>query len=138
MLGNITNNSNSYDNKRNNTRNNATTKGGIAKMTSSVEQINNSIQSLKRDVERLALQESHEFESIGRGADTINNNEDRIILGKIMEELIVEYSRESNRTRITTKRCAKRRAERVANAMTFADSTFNFVILYSEYCYDSY
>ena len=93
VLGNITNNSNSYDNKRNNTRNNATTKGGnFAKTTSSAEQINNSIQSLKRDVERLALQESHEFESIGRGADTINNNEDRIILGKIMEELIVEYS----------------------------------------------
>lgn len=93
VLGNITNNSNSYDNKRNNTSNNATTKGGnFAKTTSSAEQINNSIQSLKRDVERLALQESHEFESIGRGADTINNNEDRIILGKIMEELIVEYS----------------------------------------------
>ena len=93
VLGNITNNSNSYDNKRNNTRNNATTKGGnFAKTTSSAEQINNSIQSLKRDVERLALQESHEFESIGRGADTTNNNEDRIILGKIMEELIVEYS----------------------------------------------
>ena len=93
VLGNITNNSNSYDNKRNNTSNNATTKGGnFAKTTSSAEQINNSIQSLKRDVERLALQESHEFESKGRGADTINNNEDRIILGKIMEELIVEYS----------------------------------------------
>ena len=82
VLGNITNNSNSYDNKRNNTSNNATTKGGnFAKTTSSAEQINNSIQSLKRDVERLALQESHEFESIGRGADTINNKEDRIILG---------------------------------------------------------
>ena len=89
VLGNITNNSNSYDNKRNNTRNNATTKGGnFAKTTSSAEQINNSIQSLKRDVERLALQESHEFESIGRGADTINNNEDRIILGKIMDCLL--------------------------------------------------
>ena len=93
VLGNITNNSNSYDNKRNNTSNTVTTKGGnFAKTTSSAEQINNSIQSLKRDVERLALQESHEFESIGRGADTINNNEDRIIIGKIMEELIVEYS----------------------------------------------
>ena len=88
-LGNITNNINNNNNNssrhKNSTSNFATT---TAKKTSN----KNSIQILQRDVERLARLECHEFESIAERNSTNSNAEDRIILGKIMEELIVEYS----------------------------------------------
>ena len=88
VLGNITNNNNSRSN------NFATTAG--KKKTTNKNFDSNSIECLQRDVERLARQECHEFEAIGRNSTTNsnnnNNNEDRIILSKIMEELIVEYS----------------------------------------------
>ena len=93
VLGNITNNNNS---RSNNSNNFATTAG--KKKTTNKNFDSNSIQCLQRDVERLARQECHEFEAIGRNSTTNsnnnnnNNNEDRIILSKIMEELIVEYS----------------------------------------------
>jgi len=89
VLGNITNNNNS---RSNNSNNFATTAG--KKKTTNKNFDSNSIQCLQRDVERLAQQECHEFEAIGRNSTTNsnNNNEDRIILSKIMEELIVEYS----------------------------------------------
>jgi len=85
-LGNITNNINDNNSSRhkNSTSNFATT---TTKKTS-----NNSIQILQRDVERLARLECHEFESIAERNSTNSNAEDRIILGQIMEELIVEYS----------------------------------------------
>lgn len=85
-LGNITNNINNNNSSRhkNSTSNFATT---TTKKTS-----NNSIQILQRDVERLARLECHEFESIAERNSTNSNAEDRIILGQIMEELIVEYS----------------------------------------------
>jgi|TARA_Y100000746_G_scaffold172058_1_gene149345 hypothetical protein len=87
-LGNITNNINNNNNSsrhKNSTSNFATT---TTKKTSN----KNSIQILQRDVERLARLECHEFESIAERNSTNSNAEDRIILGKIMEELIVEYS----------------------------------------------
>ena len=88
-LGNITNNINNNNNNisrhKNSTSNFATT---TTKKTSN----KNSIQILQRDVERLARLECHEFESIAERNSTNSNAEDRIILGKIMEELIVEYS----------------------------------------------
>lgn len=87
-LGNITNNINNNNNSsrhKNSTSNFATT---TKKKTSN----KNSIQILQRDVERLARLECHEFESIPERNSTNSNAEDRIILGKIMEELIVEYS----------------------------------------------
>jgi hypothetical protein len=88
-LGNITNNINNNNNDssrhKNSTSNFATT---TTKKTSN----KNSIQILQRDVERLARLECHEFESIAERNSTNSNAEDRIILGKIMEELIVEYS----------------------------------------------
>ena len=87
-LGNITNNINNNNNSsrhKNSTSNFATT---TKKKTSN----KNSIQILQRDVERLARLECHEFESIAERNSTNSNAEDRIILGKIMEELIVEYS----------------------------------------------
>lgn len=88
-LGNITNNINNNNNNssrhKNSTSNFATT---TKKKTSN----KNSIQILQRDVERLARLECHEFESIAERNSTNSNAEDRIILGKIMEELIVEYS----------------------------------------------
>ena len=87
-LGNITNNINNNNNSsrhKNSTSNFATT---TTKKTSN----KNSIQILQRDVERLARLECHEFESIVERNSTNSNAEDRIILGKIMEELIVEYS----------------------------------------------
>jgi hypothetical protein len=88
-LGNITNNINNNNNDssrhKNSTSNFATT---TTKKTSN----KNSIQILQRDVERLARLECHEFESIVERNSTNSNAEDRIILGKIMEELIVEYS----------------------------------------------
>ena len=87
-LGNITNNINNNNNSsrhKNSTSNFATT---TTKKTSN----KNSIQILQRDVERLARLECHEFESIPERNSTNSNAEDRIILGKIMEELIVEYS----------------------------------------------
>lgn len=89
-LGNITNNINNNNNNssrhKNSTSNFATT---TTKKTSN----KNSIQILQRDVERLARLECHEFESIAERNNSTNSNaEDRIILGKIMEELIVEYS----------------------------------------------
>ena len=87
-LGNITNNKNNNNNSsrhKNSTSNFATT---TTKKTSN----KNSIQILQRDVERLARLECHEFESIAERNSTNSNAEDRIILGKIMEELIVEYS----------------------------------------------
>ena len=88
-LGNITNNINNNNNDssrhKNSTSNFATT---TKKKTSN----KNSIQILQRDVERLARLECHEFESIPERNSTNSNAEDRIILGKIMEELIVEYS----------------------------------------------
>ena len=88
-LGNITNNININNNNssrhKNSTSNFATT---TTKKTSN----KNSIQILQRDVERLARLECHEFESIAERNSTNSNAEDRIILGKIMEELIVEYS----------------------------------------------
>ena len=85
-LGNITNNINNNNSSRHKkcTSNFATT---TTKKTS-----NNSIQILQRDVERLARLECHEFESIAERNSTNSNAEDRIILGQIMEELIVEYS----------------------------------------------
>ena len=85
-LGNITNNINNNNSSRHkkSTSNFATT---TTKKTS-----NNSIQILQRDVERLARLECHEFESIAERNSTNSNAEDRIILGQIMEELIVEYS----------------------------------------------
>lgn len=85
-LGNITNNidDNNSSRHKNSTSNFATT---TTKKTS-----NNSIQILQRDVERLARLECHEFESIAERNSTNSNAEDRIILGQIMEELIVEYS----------------------------------------------
>ena len=89
-LGNITNNINNNNNNssrhKNSTSNFATT---TTKKTSN----KNSIQILQRDVERLARLECHEFESIAERNSTNSNAEDRIILGKIMEELIVEYAR---------------------------------------------
>ena len=87
-LGNITNNiinNNNSSRHKNSTSNFATT---TTKKTSN----KNSIQILQRDVERLARLECHEFESIAERNSTNSNAEDRIILGKIMEELIVEYS----------------------------------------------
>ena len=88
-LGNITNNINNNNNNssrhKNSTSNFATT---TKKKTSN----KNSIQILQRDVERLARLECHEFESIAERNSTNSNDEDRIILGQIMEELIVEYS----------------------------------------------
>ena len=87
-LGNITNNINNNNNSsrhKNSTSNFATT---TKKKTSN----KNSIQILQRDVERLASLECHEFESIAERNSTNSNAEDRIILGQIMEELIVEYS----------------------------------------------
>ena len=87
-LGNITNNINNNNNSsrhKNSTSNFATT---TKKKTSN----KNSIQILQRDVERLARLECHEFESIAERNSTTSNAEDRINLGKIMEELIVEYS----------------------------------------------
>mgnify|MGYP000561287527 CR=1 FL=1 len=87
-LGNITNNINNNNNSsrhKNSTSNFATT---TKKKTSN----KNSIQILQRDVERLARLECHEFESIAERNSTNSNAEDRIILGQIMEELIVEYS----------------------------------------------
>lgn len=87
-LGNITNNINNNNNSsrhKNSASNFATT---TTKKTSN----KNSIQILQRDVERLARLECHEFESIAERNSTNSNAEDRIILGKIMEELIVEYS----------------------------------------------
>ena len=89
-LGNITNNINNNNNNssrhKNSTSNFATT---TTKKTSN----KNSIQILQRDVERLARLECHEFESIAERNNSTNSNaEDRIILGKIMEEVIVEYS----------------------------------------------
>ena len=87
-LGNITNNINNNNNSsrhKNSTSNLMTT---TKKKTSN----KNSIQILQRDVERLARLECHEFESIAERNSTNSNAEDRIILGKIMEELIVEYS----------------------------------------------
>lgn len=88
-LGNITNNINNNNNNssrhKNSTSNFATT---TTKKTSN----KNSIQILQRDVERLARLECHEFESIAERNSTNSNAEDRIILGKITEELIVEYS----------------------------------------------
>ena len=87
-LGNITNNINNNNNSsrhKNSTSNFATT---TKKKTSN----KNSIQILQRDVERLARLECHEFESIAERNSTNSNAEDRINLGKIMEELIVEYS----------------------------------------------
>lgn len=87
-LGNITNNINNNNNSsrhKNSTSNFATT---TTKKTSN----KNSIQILQRDVERLARLECHEFESIAERNSTNSNAEDRIILGQIMEELIVEYS----------------------------------------------
>ena len=89
-LGNITNNINNNNNSsrhKNSTSNFATT---TAKKTSNKNSIQ--IQILQRDVERLARLECHEFESIAERNSTNSNAEDRIILGKIMEELIVEYS----------------------------------------------
>ena len=87
-LGNITNNINNNNNSsrhKNSTSNFATT---TKKKTSN----KNSIQILQRDVERLARLECHEFESIAERNSTNSNAEDRIIVGQIMEELIVEYS----------------------------------------------
>ena len=87
-LGNITNNINNNNNSsrhKNSTSNFATT-------TTKKASNKNSIQILQRDVERLARLECHEFESIAERNSTNSNAEDRIILGKIMEELIVEYS----------------------------------------------
>lgn len=87
-LGNITNNINNNNNSsrhKNSASNFATT---TTKKTSN----KNSVQILQRDVERLARLECHEFESIAERNSTNSNAEDRIILGKIMEELIVEYS----------------------------------------------
>ena len=87
-LGNITNNINNNNNSsrhKNSTSNFATT---TKKKTSN----KNSIQILQRDVERSARLECHEFESIAERNSTNSNAEDRIILGQIMEELIVEYS----------------------------------------------
>jgi hypothetical protein len=90
-LGNITNNINNNNNNssrhKNSTSNFATT---TTKKTSNKNSIQ--IQILQRDVERLARLECHEFESIAERNSTNSNAEDRIILGKIMEELIVEYS----------------------------------------------
>ena len=89
-LGNITNNNNNNNNSsrhKNSTSNFATT---TTKKTSNKNSIQ--IQILQRDVERLARLECHEFESIAERNSTNSNAEDRIILGKIMEELIVEYS----------------------------------------------
>ncbi len=89
-LGNITNNINNNNNSsrhKNSTSNFATT---TTKKTSNKNSIQ--IQILQRDVERLARLECHEFESIAERNSTNSNAEDRIILGKIMEELIVEYS----------------------------------------------
>ena len=89
-LGNITNNINNNNNSsrhKNSTSNFATT---TTKKTSNKNSIQ--IQILQRDVERLARLECHEFESITERNSTNSNAEDRIILGKIMEELIVEYS----------------------------------------------
>lgn len=89
-LGNITNNINNNNNSsrhKNSTSNFATT---TKKKTSNKNSIQ--IQILQRDVERLARLECHEFESIAERNSTNSNAEDRIILGKIMEELIVEYS----------------------------------------------
>ena len=91
-LGNITNNINNNNNNnssrhKNSTSNFATT---TKKKTSNKNSIQ--IQILQRDVERLARLECHEFESIAERNSTNSNAEDRIILGKIMEELIVEYS----------------------------------------------
>lgn len=89
-LGNITNNINNNNNSsrhKNSTSNFATT---TTKKTSNKNSIQ--IQILQRDVERLARLECHEFESIAERNSTNSNAEDRIILGQIMEELIVEYS----------------------------------------------
>ena len=89
-LGNITNNINNNNNSsrhKNSTSNFATT---TTKKTSNKNSIQ--IQILQRDAERLARLECHEFESIAERKSTNSNAEDRIILGKIMEELIVEYS----------------------------------------------
>lgn len=89
-LGNITNNINNNNNSsrhKNSTSNFATT---TKKKTSNKNSIQ--IQILQRDVERLARLECHEFESIAERNSTNSNAEDRIILGQIMEELIVEYS----------------------------------------------
>ena len=85
ITNNINNNNNSSSSNKNSTSNFATT---TKKKTSN----KNSIQILQRDVERLARLECHEFESIAERNSTNSNAEDRISLGQIMEELIVEYS----------------------------------------------
>jgi len=88
-LGNITNNIN-INNKNSSRHKNSTS--NFATTTTKKTSNKNSIQILQRDVERLARLECHEFESIAERNSTNSNAEDRIILGKIMEELIVEYS----------------------------------------------
>ena len=88
-LGNITNNIN--NNNKNSSRHKNST-SNFATTTTKKTSNKNSIQILQRDVERLARLECHEFESIAERNSTNSNAEDRIILGKIMEELIVEYS----------------------------------------------
>ena len=88
-LGNITNNNN-INNKNSSRHKNSTS--NFATTTTKKTSNKNSIQILQRDVERLARLECHEFESIAERNSTNSNAEDRIILGKIMEELIVEYS----------------------------------------------
>ena len=88
-LGNITNNIN-INNKNSSRHKNSTS--NFATTTTKKTSNKNSIQILQRDVERLARLECHEFESIAERNSTNSNAEDRIILGQIMEELIVEYS----------------------------------------------
>ena len=89
-LGNITNNINNNNNNNSSRHKNSTS--NFATTTTKKTSNKNSIQILQRDVERLARLECHEFESIAERNSTNSNAEDRIILGKIMEELIVEYS----------------------------------------------